>query len=123
MQPGDRFGDESRFIITIGALHHLYRLTGTIARPQRLGFALAIVFDDRIGGGQDISRGAIVLLQHNFPCGRKVLCKRQDVIYRSTTPRVNSLVVVADRTYILFGAGQCAHQVELVGAGILILVH
>lgn len=75
-----------------------------------------------IGGAQDVTRGAIVLLQLDGLAVFKVLLKVQDVGDVGATPAINGLVVVAHDHEVLVLGGQQVGDFVLDVVGVLIFV-
>ena len=90
--------------------------------PQPFGMALAVVGDHGVGGLEDHSGGAVVLLQPDNPCLRIEPVEMEDVVNIGAAPAVDRLVVVADHGKIARLAGQQGHQLELDEVGILVFV-
>ncbi len=104
--------------------------------PQVLGAAGLVAFDDRVGGGEDRLRGAVVLLQQDRRRVRVVLLELEDVADGRTAEGVDRLVGVADDAQFggrhlglrrdvdrLFeGADQFADEGVLGVVGVLVLV-
>ena len=93
-----------------------------LGRKQTLVLALRVVANNGISGAQDVTRGAIVLLQLDGLAVFKVLLKVQDVGDVGATPAINGLIVVAHDHEVLVLGGQQVGDLVLDVVGVLILV-
>ena len=91
--------------------------------PEGLALAAHIVFDNAVGGVQNIRGGAIVLLKPDRFGATEHLLKIQDIFDRSAAEFIDGLVVIADNADIVGAACEQPHQMELSHTGILILIH
>ena len=92
-------------------------------RPQFLAEALAVVLNDRIGGGENRAGGTIILLQANNTGVGKVLGELLDILDTCAPPAVNGLVVVADGGDGHTASGKNTQPGILHCVGVLEFVH
>ena len=92
-----------------------------VPRPQGLILAVGVVGDDPVGGGQNCFRGAVVLLQPDFPHVGKVPLEHADVLVVGSPPGIDGLVVVAYHRHI--PVRQQVHHLVLLDGGVLEFVH
>ena len=95
------FDDEIRFRMFIDRGVVFEMRTGIVLRPQTLRRSVRIVLDDRIRRIQDRLRRAIVLLELDELRLRIVLLEIHDIPKIRSTPGINALVRITDRTDIL----------------------
>ena len=74
------------------------------------------------GGGEDVRRRAVVLLEADHLRARKVLLEAQDVADLGAAPAVDRLVVVADAADVAVAAGEQPQPQVLRDVGVLVLV-
>ena len=79
--------------------------------------------DHLVRGIQDISGGAIVLLQLDHLGIRIILFKFQDIADIGPAPAINGLIVVADHAQIMGFSRQQPYKLILRQVGVLVLVH
>ena len=91
--------------------------------PKGLALAAHIVFDNAVGGVQNICGRAIVLLKSDRFGAAEYLLKIQDVFNRSAAEFIDGLVIIADNADIVCAARKQPHQMELGHTGVLILIH
>ena len=91
--------------------------------PQLLADAVRVVFDHRIGRGQDVAGGAVVLLQADGLRAREVLQEALYVLDLGPAPAIDGLVIVTDHEHLASLPGQHADEGVLDGVGVLELVH
>ena len=105
------------------ALEHAHRLAVAEGAPQLLLEQLGVGGDHVVGRAQDVTGGAVVLLQRDHLQVGVVLRQLLEVVQRGATPAVNRLVVVTHgREDALWSDQQLQHLV-LGGVGVLVLVH
>ena len=90
---------------------------------EALGLATRVVRDHGVGCGEDMTGGAIVLLELDDARLGIVLLEGEDVLDVGTAPAVDGLVVIAhDHEVLVLGREQVGDRVLDV-VGVLILVH
>ena len=77
--------------------------------PEGLALAAHIVFDNAVGGVQNIRGGAIVLLKPDRFGAAEHLLKIQDIFDRSAAEFIDGLVVIADNADIVGAARKQPH--------------
>ena len=92
-------------------------------RPQSLLLPALIVANDGVGQVQNISVGAVILLQFDGSHLRKILLEIQNIPNVRPSPLVNALIVVPHHTEVPVGLGQQVNQFVLQVVGVLILIH
>ena len=122
MQLLDLAGDPAALVALIARLEGLDLLAIALGRKQTLVLALRVMAHHGVGGAQDMTRGAVVLLQLDGLAVFKVLLEVQDVGDVGATPAVNGLVVVAHDHEVLVLGGQQVGDLVLDVVGVLILV-
>ena len=122
MQLLDLAGNPATLVALVACLESLDLLAIALGRKQTLVLALRVVANNGIGGAQDVTRGAIVLLQLDGLAVFKVLLKVQDIGDVGATPAINGLVVVAHDHKVLVLGGQQVGDLVLDVVGVLILV-
>ena len=118
----DLAGNPAALVALIACLEGLDLLAVALGRKQALVLALRVVTHHGVGGAQDMTRGAVVLLQLDGLAVFKVLLKVQDVGDVGATPAVNGLVIVAYDHEVLVLGGQQVGDLVLDVVGVLILV-
>jgi hypothetical protein len=93
-----------------------------VAGPQLLADAAAVVRDHGVGRGEDVARGAIILLEAEQLHVAIVLAVLLQVFDFRTAPAVDRLVVVADDVGDAGRTRQHPHPFVLHGIGVLELV-
>ena len=89
MQLLDLAGNPATLVALVACLESLNLLAIALDRKQALVLALRVVTHHGIGGAQDVTRGAIVLLQLDGLAVFKVLLKVQDIGDVGATPAIN----------------------------------
>ena len=90
----DLHGHELGLAFGVGGHHVIDGFAGFALRPQNFAVALLVVGDDRVGGGQNRRRGAVVLLQlDHFGAGKRPL-EGEDVLGLGAAPAVDGLIVI-----------------------------
>ncbi len=84
---------------------------------------MGVVGHHGVGRGQDVARGAVVLLQLHHAGVGVVLLEVQDVLDVGAAPRVDGLVVVAHHHEVAVELGQPLGDEVLHMVGVLVLVH
>ena len=115
--------DEAGFVHFVVGGEQVDRLALAVGGPQLLAEAVGVVGDHRVGGGQDVAGGAVVLLELERARARVVLQEALHVLHLGAAPAVDGLVVVAHHEHFAGVAGQHAHEGVLDGVGVLELVH
>ena len=118
----DLAGNPAALVALIARLEGLDLLAIALGRKQALVLALRVVTHHGVGGAQDMTRGAVVLLQLDGLAVFKVLLKVQDIGDVGATPAINGLVVVAHDHEVLVLGGQQVGNLVLDVVGVLILV-
>ncbi len=100
---------------------------GALVRPEVLGLAARVAGDHRVGRGQDVLGGAVVLFQHDDPGVGEVLLELNDVADGGAAEGVDRLVRVTDHAQLglvlLVRPDQLTDQDVLGVVGVLVLVH
>ena len=122
MQLFDLASNPAALVALIACLEGLNLLAVALGRKQALVLALRVMANNGIGGAQDMTRGAIVLLQLDGLAVFKVLLKVQDVGDVGAAPAINGLVIVAHDHEVLVLGGQQVGDLVLDVVGVLILV-
>ena len=89
---------------------------------QFLFDAVSVLVDERVGGSQNLRRGAVVLHHHDGLHLREGLVKIQQVFHICSPPGVNGLVRIAHDKQVLMVAAQDLHQPVLKLINVLKLV-
>ena len=118
----DLAGNPATLVTLVTRLEGLNLLAIALGRKQALVLALRVMAYHGVGGAQDMTRGAVVLLQLDGLAVFKVLLKVQDVGDVGATPAINGLVVVAHDHEVLVLGGQQVGDFVLNVVGVLILV-
>ena len=118
----DLAGNPAALVALVARLEGLDLLAIALGRKQALVLALRVVAHHGVGGAQDVTRGAIVLLQLDGLAVFKVLLKVQDVGDVGAAPAINGLVIVAYDHEVLVLGGQQVGDFVLDVVGVLILV-
>jgi hypothetical protein len=121
-QFADLVDDEARLVEVGIALEGADRLAGAGIGPQVLAQALAVVLDERVGGGQDIAVRTVVLLQADDVGAGILALEVAHVADFGAAEGVDALVVVADREDLRPAARQQLQPGVLQAVGILELV-
>ena len=122
MQLLDLAGNPAALVALVARLEGLDLLAIALGRKQALVLALRVMAHHGVGGTQDMTSRAVVLLQLNGLAVFKVLLKVQDIGDVGTTPAINGLVVVAHDHEVLVLGGQQVGDLVLDVVGVLILV-
>ena len=118
----DLAGNPAALVALVACLEGLDLLAVALGRKQTLVLTLRVVAYHGVGGTQDMTRGAVVLLQLDGLAVFKVLLKVQDIGDVGATPAINGLVVVAHDHEVLVLGGQQVGDFVLDVVGVLILV-
>ena len=118
----DLAGNPATLVALVTRLEGLNLLAIALGRKQALVLALRVMAYHGVGGAQDMTRGAVVLLQLDGLAVFKVLLKVQDIGDVGATPAINGLVVVAHDHKVLVLGGQQVGDFVLDVVGVLILV-
>ena len=118
----DLASNPAALVALIACLEGLDLLAVALGRKQALFFTLRVVTHHGVGGAQDMTRGAVVLLQLDGLAVFKVLLKVQDIGDVGATPAINGLVVVTYDHEVLVLGGQQVGDLVLDVVGVLILV-
>ena len=119
----DDVGQMAGFVLLVGGGVVVDLFAVAVLGPQSLALAACVVFDDAIGGIEDVGSGTVVLFQANGLGPLENLLKVEDVLDGGAAELVDGLVVITDNADIVGAARQQAHKVKLGNAGVLILVH
>ena len=119
----DDIGDMAGLVLLVGGGIVVDLFAVAVLRPEGLALAAVVVFDDTVGGIQNIGGGTVVLFQTDGLGAGEHLFKVQNVFNRGAAEFVDGLVVVAHHADVVGAARQQTHQMELRNAGVLILVH
>ena len=115
-------GDELRLGALVADLHDLDERALPSRGPQVLALAPPVVGDHRVGGVEDLLRGAVVLLEADDLGVRVVALELEDVADVGAAPRVDALVVVADHGEVAVRAREEVGEPVLGVVGVLVLV-
>ena len=118
----DLAGNPATLVAFVARLEGLDLLAVVLGRKQALVLALRVMAHHGVRGAQDMTRGAVVLLQLDGLAVFKVLLEVQDIGDVGTAPAVNGLVVVAHDHEVLVLGGQQVGDLVLDVVGVLILV-
>ena len=118
----DLAGNPAALVALIACLEGLDLLAVALSRKQTLVLALRVVAHHGVGGAQDMTRRAVVLLQLDGLAVFKVLLKVQDIGDVGAAPAINGLVIVAYDHEVLVLGGQQVGDLVLDVVGVLILV-
>ncbi len=100
VQPVDLLGDERRLVVlVVGDVADDRRAVAGVG-PEVLGLAARVPRHHRVRRGQDVLRGAVVLLEQDHRRVRVVLLELDDVPDRRAAERVDGLVRVADNAQL-----------------------
>ena len=91
--------------------------------PQILPEAIAVVPNQRIGGGQNIPRRSVVLLKPHQLHVAQILLEAMDVLNPGSAPAVDGLVIVAHGGDMGAATGENPEPGILDGIGVLEFVH
>ena len=83
--------------------HHRYTLA--IGRPKSLILPALVIADHRVGRIQNVTGGAVVLLQLDDLCAREGTLKVQDIADIGTPELVDGLIIIAHHAEILIFSG------------------
>lgn len=118
----DLLANPGRFFAFVARAIQPNQFSRPLLRPKRLILSVGIKRDDLVRRIQNVSRRAVVLLQLDNPCIRKILFKIENVANVRAAPAVNRLVVIADNTQISALRSQQTHKHILRIVRILILI-
>ena len=121
-QFADLLDDETRLVEIGIAFEDADRLALAGIGPQVLAEALAVVLDQRVGGGQDVAVRAVVLLEADDVGTGVVALEVAHVADLGAAEGVDALVVVADREDLGAATGQQLQPGVLQLVGVLELV-
>lgn len=119
----DDVGQMAGFVLLVGGGVVVDLFAVAVLGPQSLALAACVVFDDAVGGIEDVGSGTVVLFQADGLGPLEHLLKVEDVLDGGAAELVDGLVVITDNADIVGAARQQAHKVKLGNAGVLILVH
>ena len=119
----DPRGDESAFTVRIRGLEVKDSVATVVFRPKFLFFLVDIVIDDRVRRIKNRLRRAVILLQQDHFCIRKLLFKIENVPDVCLPESVNTLRIVADNTDVLLLFSEKCDQSELKRVSVLIFVN
>ena len=118
----DAVGDEESFVFAVGGLVEADEGAALALGPEFFALAAEVVGNHGAGGGEDVLRGAVVLLQADDAGVGEVLLELEDVADFGAAPGVDALVLVADGAYVFLFAGEELHELVLGTVGVLVLV-
>ncbi len=121
-QPLDLRGDEAGLVALVAREVARDLLALGVGGEERLGLAVGVVGDDRVGGGEDARRRAVVLLELHHDGLRVVVLELEDVSQVRPAPRVDRLVVVAHDHEVAVAGREQVGDAVLRLVGVLILV-
>ena len=100
-------------------------LAGAVVCPQLFALTAGIVADDLVCRGENVLRGAVVLLQTDGFGVPVLLLKFQNIRDGRTAEFIDTLVIVTDNTDVFIAARKQAdeHILRMVGVLILITEH
>ena len=94
----------------------------TVVGPEGFVLAGAVVFDDSVGGIQDVLGGAVILLEADYHSVGIDFFKVQDIADVGAAEFIDGLIVISHNTEIFVSAGKKADQLKLGAVGILVFV-
>ena len=119
----DLLGNKTGLVEIIEGGIELDRFAISILGPELLAHAPRVVLDQCVGSIEDVTAGAVVLLQPQGLNLGKVTGEAADVLHLRPTPAVNTLVIITQNKYRSLFTSQQADPRILDGVGILKLVH
>ena len=96
LQRLDLLADAARFFLGVPRAGDGDLLAGHVLGAQGFAESALVVRDQVRGGGEDMSRAAVIPLQPDHLGARKIVVEAQDVVDLRPAPAVDRLVVVAD---------------------------
>ena len=123
LQRLDLLSDPARLLLTVPVADQADLLATLRLSEQRLAQSPLVRRDHAGGGGEDMLRRAIVLLQLHDRRARKILLEPQDVAHLGPAPAIDRLVVVADAADVLVRRRQQPQPQVLRDVGVLVFVH
>ena len=121
-EPLDLAGDEARLVALVARQVARDLLALGVGGEERLGLAVRVVGDHRVGGREDARRRAVVLLELDHLGLRVVALELEDVADVGAAPRVDGLVVVAYDHQVAVTAREQVGDAVLRVVGVLVLV-
>src|SRR5690606_31248509 len=85
-QSMDVRGDLVGFVAFVAPADGVEEIAFLVLSPQLLANAERVVGDDRVGGLEDVSNGAVVLLESNEVCALEGVLKLKEVLNVCATP-------------------------------------
>ncbi len=73
--------------------------------PQLFAHAAVVIGDQGVGGFENMTGGAIVLLQLDHLMAGVMLLEIENIFYLCTTPAVDRLIIVADHKQVVIALG------------------
>ncbi len=122
LQRLDLIADPARFLDPVAQRPHGDELAFRRFGPQRLAEAAFVLGDEARGGGEDVRRRAVVLLQPDDAGAGEILLEAQDVADLGAAPAIDRLIVVADAAEIAVTLRQQAQPQILRDVGVLVFV-
>ena len=116
-------GDELGLVVLVHGRVERELFARARVRPEGLALAGGVVRNHGVRGGEDVARGAVVLLEAYRPAALVLLLEGEDVLYRRAAELVDALVVVADDADVPVPSGEEAREQVLEVVGVLILVN
>ena len=118
----DAVGDEQSFVFAIRRLVITNQRTTLAVGPQLLALAAYVVCDNGAGSFQNDLRRTVVLFQPDDAGVGEVFFKLQNIANVCAAPRIDTLILIADRADVLGFAGEQLHQLVLRAVGVLVFV-
>ena len=118
----DAADHEARFVDVVVGRVGADRLTARLRRAEVLAEAARVVGDDRVRGGEDPGRRAVVLLELVGRDAREVVRELPDVLDARAAPAVDRLIVVSDHEELSAIPREERDPGVLQGVGVLELV-
>ena len=118
----DHLHDLACFIFTVEAEEIVDLFTGAARGPEFFVPAFGVVGDHRVGCGQDVAGGAVVLLQFDHLGAGEVFLKVKDIADIGTAKSIDRLVVVTDHAEVAVTTRQQPEQAVLDRVGVLVFV-
>src|SRR5205085_7943002 len=122
LQRLDLLADPARLLGPVPDADHRDLLAFALLGPQSLAEPPAIMSDEAASRGEDVRRGAVILLKPDDLGAREILLEAQDVRHLGAAPGIDRLVVVADAADVLPLLGEQPQPEILALVGVLIFV-
>src|SRR5262249_50715962 len=118
----DVLSNDARLLLVVPTALHLDLLAGAAVGAQRLAETALVVGDEARGRAEDMSSGAIVLLEPDDLGAGKVGFEAKDVVDLRAPPAIDRLIVVTDAADIAAPLGKKPEPQILGDVGVLIFV-